>query len=424
MSVMDLTGPRESRTGREHAHGASSRRRHYPLFDSLRAIAALMVLAYHVGLASGVSGEYAWGRWTTQLNAGVAVFFVISGFLLYRPFVASRLAAVPAPGISGYARRRALRILPAYWVALTALALFPGLPGVFSGDWWRYYGFGQVYSKDTQFSGLSPAWSLCVEVSFYALLPVYALILRRTLRGWHWRRQLRLELGLLGALFLGTLLMRRVAVFGLAGLSPHPVLNFTLLGTADWFALGMGIAILSAAADLEGGLHGLGGRLVGIIQRWPLLIWGTGIGIFAVAAWPRSNPLEVHHMAAGVLGACLILPAVFGDGMGGVPRRLLAHRWMAWLGLISYGIFLWHEPLTDWFWQHGVDRLGSGPLGFVALLATLVALAIALGAASYYLVERHFLKIKGRRRGAEADSSRAAQPVRNRVEPQPAPATR
>jgi peptidoglycan/LPS O-acetylase OafA/YrhL len=389
---------------------APSPRRHYPLFDSLRAVAALMVLAYHVGLASGVSGGYAWGRWTAQLNSGVAVFFVISGFLLHRPFVASRLAGVPAPGAAGYARRRALRILPGYWVALTALALFPGLPGVLGGDWWRYYGFAQVYARDTQFSGLSPAWSLCVEVSFYALLPVYALVLRRALRGRPWRRQVRVELALLGAVAVGTLLARHVAVAGIAGVGPHPAINFTLLGTADWFALGMGIAVLSAALDLGGGVRGFGGRLVGVVERRPLLVWGTGIGLFAITAWPRSNPLEVHHVAAGLLGACLVLPAVFGDGMGGLPRRLLAHRKVAWLGLVSYGIFLWHEPLTDWFWRHGIGRLGPGPLGFAALLAAITAVGILLGAASYSLVERRAVRMRIRRRA--------------RIEPRPSPATR
>ena len=72
------------------------------------------------------------------------LFFAISGFLLYRPWVAA-----PRPAPRRYARRRALRILPAYWLALTLLAIFPGIVGVFTGDWWRYYLFLQLYSADT-----------------------------------------------------------------------------------------------------------------------------------------------------------------------------------------------------------------------------------------------------------------------------------
>jgi peptidoglycan/LPS O-acetylase OafA/YrhL len=70
----------------------------------------------------------------------VGVFFALSGFLLYRPYLAARLAGRPQPSTRSFLRRRWLRILPAYWVALTVLAIWPGLPGVFTGDWWRYYG--------------------------------------------------------------------------------------------------------------------------------------------------------------------------------------------------------------------------------------------------------------------------------------------
>ena len=87
-----------------------------------------------------------------HLDIGVTMFFVISGFLLYRPMVASRILGVPATRTRDYARRRFLRIVPAYWLALTVLGIFPGLYGVFSGNWWVYYGLLQnypIYTKDT-----------------------------------------------------------------------------------------------------------------------------------------------------------------------------------------------------------------------------------------------------------------------------------
>ncbi len=104
------------------------------------------------------------------LSAGVPVFFVISGFLLYRPFVASRLGVAPQPQLRRYTRRRVLRIFPAYWVALTVLAIYPGLPGVFTDRWWVFYGLVQNYSPSEQFHGLLQAWSLSVEFTFYILL--------------------------------------------------------------------------------------------------------------------------------------------------------------------------------------------------------------------------------------------------------------
>jgi peptidoglycan/LPS O-acetylase OafA/YrhL len=77
-------------------------------------VAALMVLVYHVGLNSGITVSETWGRVISHFNTGVAVFFGISGFLLYRPFVATRLVGKPPPGTVRYAKRRALRILPGY----------------------------------------------------------------------------------------------------------------------------------------------------------------------------------------------------------------------------------------------------------------------------------------------------------------------
>ena len=106
----------------------------------------------------------------------MAVFFVLSGFLLYRPFFNAELTDAPRPRIRDFARRRVLRIVPAYWLTLTALAIFPGLVGVFSDHWWRYYGFLQVYSSPPllRITGIPVAWSLCIEVSLYLALPFYA----------------------------------------------------------------------------------------------------------------------------------------------------------------------------------------------------------------------------------------------------------
>jgi peptidoglycan/LPS O-acetylase OafA/YrhL len=128
----------------------------FPLFDSLRAIAVLAVLTFHVCLVSGALSRRVAGDAAAVLGAqGPILFFAISGFLLYRPWIAS------APSVARYARRRALRILPAYWLALTLLAIYPGV--VLGDDWWRYYLFLQLYSADTVSGGIPVAWTLCVE---------------------------------------------------------------------------------------------------------------------------------------------------------------------------------------------------------------------------------------------------------------------
>src|SRR4051812_25429164 len=114
----------------------------FPLFDSLRAIAALAVLGYHAAYAAGMaSSDSPLRAYTTRLDVGVGVFFPISGFPLSRPFVRARLERKPTPRTGPYAWRRFLRIVPAYWVALTIVALWLPVKDVFTADHWPlYYG--------------------------------------------------------------------------------------------------------------------------------------------------------------------------------------------------------------------------------------------------------------------------------------------
>ena len=93
----------------------------FPLFDGLRAIAATLIVLHHAVFASGYSNTGALGRWTFNFALGVPIFFAISGFLLYRPFVAGQMGGSGAPNTGRFYRRRVLRIVPAYWVALTIL---------------------------------------------------------------------------------------------------------------------------------------------------------------------------------------------------------------------------------------------------------------------------------------------------------------
>ena len=105
----------------------------HPPIDGLRAFAAIAVLLTHVSIYSGLvaaGGDAA--RYAQRLEVGVAIFFVISGFVLYRPFLQARLDARELPRVGRYASRRALRIVPAYWLALTVAAVGFSLPGVLS----------------------------------------------------------------------------------------------------------------------------------------------------------------------------------------------------------------------------------------------------------------------------------------------------
>lgn len=371
----------------------------FPLVDGLRAVAMLCVVVTHTAALSGfnlVNGTL--GPITARLDSGVTLFFVISGFLIYRPFVAARVDGRPAPRPGPYVRRRLLRVVPAYWLALTLLAVWPGLPGVHSGDWWIYYGFLQNLRVTTVASGIGPAWSLCVELSFYAALPLYALLVRRRWGSLTETPLVRRELAVLAALSAASMTVR---MFAFDDSTPTvPVAN-TIAGTFVWFAAGMGLAVASVAyAGRAAEVLPLPLR---IVARRPGLAWLAALGVIVVTSrldFPRviADPFTATEWFAepllyGAFALCLALPAVFGAGRRGVPARVLSWRPLAWLGLVSYGVFLWHLPLATEL--TGVTRSVTH-LQYIAYFAVTLAAATACAAASYYGVERPLLALKGR----------------------------
>lgn len=369
----------------------------FALFDGLRALAATGVLVAHAGYLSGAIVFAFYGPLVANLNVGVTLFFVVSGFLLYRPFVVRRMARRPPPSLRAYTRRRLLRIVPAYWVALTVLAIYPGLPGVFTGDWWKYYLFLQVYTGGHDVvGGLAAAWSLCVEMSFYLVLPAYALGVRRLARGRDADGAVRRELILLGLLALASIALRAADLA-----TGSSALQLTLLTTFAWFALGMGLAVLSAAEAASG----VRGRLAGLVRRSPAACWLIALVFYVVLSLVLQTPpgelsytsaqWMVYHVMSSVIAVCLVLPAVFAGDGAGLVQRFLRVRWLAALGVVSYGIYLWQGGTVEVLCRAGVTEwLPSSRFMVLAGLTMLLTVVIAI--VSYFVVERPFLRRKER----------------------------
>jgi peptidoglycan/LPS O-acetylase OafA/YrhL len=373
----------------------NARAERFPLIDSLRAVAALAVLGFHAAFFAGaLTSDSPLRPFLAQLNVGVSVFFLISGFLLYRPFLSDAW-----PRVGAYAWRRFLRIVPAYWVALTGVAVWLGLSQVVEPAWHIpvYYGFAQIYWASTGLGGLGQAWTLCVELTFYALLPLWALVARRLRLGF------RGQLIALGGLWLFSLVwklfaLRHVGNPGALGSGPWlmPLPNFL-----DQFAVGMALAVVS--------VHGLPSRAEGLVRRsWPwwllaaLAYWAlcTRIGFSGRLGESYGGvSFLARHELATVAALGLLVPAVFAWERRDVVRRLLGWRPLLFVGLVSYGVYLWHYAVVFEI-ARGISHWMARSLGFgvearfAVLFLAGAAGAVAIASLSYYLVERPALSLK------------------------------
>ena len=369
---------------------------HLTALDGCRAVAALGVLLNHVALLSGYTGRHTGiGQYLARAEVGVSIFFVLSGYLLYRPFVADRLDGRARRDTADYARRRVLRIVPAYWVALTIVAFVLRAPpfrephSIVS-----HYLLLQVYDVNQVVGGpVQQAWTLATEVSFYVFLPVWAWLLARRSRTPE--RQLRVEVLGVAALWGGSMLLKLGALAAGTSAEHMGMMNTWLPFRMDEFALGMALAV--AAAWFR--------------QRRVQLPTGTRAAVLTVASWlvaaaiywflctqldmplgPLYTPRQSVVLRAlySFVALFLIAPAVFASRDRGPAKALLANRPIVWVGLISYGIYLWHEA-----WQDVYLRLTDQPplqADFLGMLAFTLVLSVVAAAVSWYVVERPVMR--------------------------------
>lgn len=354
-----------------------------PALDVVRVIGSVAVVGHHVGFATGVNtAGGAWGGWLSRLDAGVAVFFVLSGFLLFRPWAHAKATGRATPNPSRYLWRRAMRILPAYW--LTVVVCFLVLPrnaDVTNADWIRHLTLTQIYEAGNLKHGVSQTWSLATEVVFYLLLPVFGVFLTsgRYRNGRPW------------TIISCSVLVTAAWVGLIAGgvLTPTPY-TMWLPGYALWFGAGM----LLAAVHV--------GRRIGRMARWgfldamaatPLSCWTAALAVFAIATTPVGGPHGLAEPTAGEFGAKLVLyvllavlivvPLAFGPETR--TKQVLSSGTVKWLGSVSYGLFLWHPfVIESIYWVTGRPEF-TGPFGWT-FVATLGG-GLVLASLCYYLVE-------------------------------------
>ena len=378
----------------------------FPGFDGLRAIAAGTVVGVHVAFVSGLTlRNSSVGIYTARLEIGVSVFFLISGFLLYRPFAVAHLAGEQRPRTGAFWIRRLLRIVPGYWVALFVSTSILHASLIGPGGWHAYlshYLFGQIYFPSQVVAGISQAWTLCIEMSFYLLLPLYAVVIAWHREGQTPGQRLRRELVGLGVLVAISLAWR---FWVLANQHGHGAI-FTVMiewlpAELDLFSLGMLLAVLSAWTHLRDSEPRWMSRWYFPWASWLLAIvtfWGVShIGLPRQVLFTKSDLDIARQTLYGTFAFFLLLPAVFGPQHSGLIRRLLRSRPMVWLGLISYGMYLWHQTLIDELIKYYPDIFGRKlffDVGFWQMFGEIFGAAIIVATASYLLIEKPALRAK------------------------------
>ena len=367
--------------------------RHLPFLDGLRAVSILVVLTWHSHGPLRTLGARLSG-WS-----GVDVFFVVSGFLI-TALLLKEQAETGTVSFRGFYLRRALRIMPAYYVFLAAILLFYG-PGASEA-----VGIAALYLSNydaalgdrlTNTVPLGHTWSLAIEEQFYLLWP-----LTLWLAG---RRALVVTLTTIGAVIAWKL-------WHIRGGSPEHLLWFRLYYAfdtrADSLLIGCAAALLWMQPAVRAAVtSGLAGR------------WTAALPVIALL-------YSMQYMAAAGRGQhfwCVLVPmhsvlvALLIWAMLAVPTgpvaATLSHPAATWLGRRSYSLYLWQMPLMDLGFAAAVALLPAGPWVGWAADAAGIGLSLAAAELSYRLVEQPFLRLKDAwgRRPAPQPATTAAAPA-------------
>ncbi|MBO0678451.1 acyltransferase [Mycolicibacterium sp. S2-37] len=336
----------------------------------MRACAAIGVVVTHVAFQTGHT-EGVDGRFFGRFDLAVAVFFALSGFLLWRGHAAAARGLRRVPPTGHYLRSRLVRILPGYLVAVVVImSLLPDRvpdPTV----WLANLTLTQIYVPLTLTAGLTQMWSLSVEVSFYLALPVLALLVRRV--------PVAARMPVIAIAAVASLFWVYIPFDGASG---HNLWNWPP-AFFSWFAAGMLLAELTV--EPVGWVHRMARR------RW--LMAAFAVAAFAIAASPLAGreglqpgtigQVTLKTAMGAILAAALLAPLVLDRP--DTPHRILGSRVMVTLGRWSYGLFIWHlAALAMVFPLIGAFAFSGHML---AVLPLTLVFGFAIAAVSYALVE-------------------------------------
>jgi peptidoglycan/LPS O-acetylase OafA/YrhL len=375
---------------RANSHGE----RNLPL-DGVRATAAVLIVVHHVAYAAGTTMNETYGRFTGRMDVGVPIFFVLSGYLLARPFVGSILTGTQPPSTGGFLWKRFLRIFPAYWLALIIMLIIGAVTVRGQSGFFFSFFLLHVYHPDRAISGITQSWSLATEISFYVLMPVYAAVMRRASRHRTVNQRALVLLASLVFLYLFSVAFRIIVHL----LNPpfENVTPYWLPSLIDIFVLGVALAVLREWShvndDIRSLCHMVSAHPFLLLLLAVLTFWWVSTQ-FGLAVGLETSTFERETLRQGLyglIGLFCVAPFALAEKQTRTSA-VVGWRPFAWLGVVSYGIYLWHQVFIsgDFAEQQMPYEIFDG--GMADRLLATGSLTVVIAAVSYYLFESPLLR--------------------------------
>jgi peptidoglycan/LPS O-acetylase OafA/YrhL len=363
--------------------------------DPIRGVGAVLVVAYHVVLAVAVEKGTSFGQTPFTLtfgrlgsyaeDSGVLAlygFFILSAYLITRPFVWAFLRGDPVPSLAPYVRNRVLRIVPAFWVVFTLILIFYGPKDAELIDIVSVYGFAQNFRFDAEIiqSLLAPGWSVGVEVIFYLCVPVVAAGLTWAFARSRYSTRLGIVLALSAVVAAGSLIVREAV--------PEDPQDWRWFWT-NAFVFMPGIVF--AALELRG--QEAMRRRPDLARYLALGLVAAGVAFFILFVQTDTFAYGAEGGIAALCTMCLVgAPLVLQWGTGSC-WRVLDNRVLSWIGQRSYSIYLMHVAILI-----QTAKVPNGSFRYQVVVTWLLTMAVVLPLSelSFRFVEQPFLRRKSR----------------------------
>lgn len=355
----------------------------------LRGFAALWVMLYHVWVDATprlmMIGPFDLTPLFSAGWAGVDIFFTLSAFLLSLPYASRHLEHTAPPSLRTFWLRRVQRILPAYYAQLILLSALAGVFGIGAWPSARQFLGNLLLLTNLGSYGAAPmnsvTYTLPIEFGFYLLLPLLAGWLRP--RRWPW----------LALLAIVVTQMWRHLIFPQIAHAEVPLRVIAmeqLPGRLDQFVAGMLGAYAYTRAVASGRAASAGANDALLLLGAALLASLMWAGHYTVATYWEGHPLLfVWHSLAGIATALMLYASARG---GRIARIVFDNAPLRYIGLISFGFYLWHFPVLQWLDQsHVFDAIAGYRLPWMLPVVCIVTCLIAT--ISYRFIELPFLRI-------------------------------